>query len=96
MVNVRCADLSCGVEFGIPEHVERQARGNSSRVVHCPNGHRFYYADSEPEKLRKRIEQLEQSMKNWSASCEAAELRTERALRTARYWQGIAHRKRKS
>ena len=66
-VNVTCADLTCGVEFGIPEHIERQARRDSNRLVHCPNGHRFYYFDSEPEKLRKKISELESKV-SWLTS----------------------------
>jgi hypothetical protein len=62
MITVHCIDRSCGVEFGIPEHVERQARRDPDRRICCPTGHPFIYQDSDPDRLRKRIEELEREV----------------------------------
>jgi hypothetical protein len=86
MISVTCVDRTCGVVFGIPEHIETQARRDHERMVHCPNGHRFYYTDSEPEKLRKQIASLEARLATALAS-------RDRYLTLERYWRGRAHRK---
>ncbi len=96
MVTVTCIHRSCGVPFGIPEHIEQQARRDPQRSVICPNGHSFVYTDSEPDKLRKRIAELEQTVERWKEATMREERLTALAQRRASYWKGIAHRKRKA
>lgn len=93
MVTVTCIHRSCGVVFGIPEHIEAQARRDPERGVICPNGHTFIYKDGDPERLRKRIAELEQTVERWKASKENEERRTALAQRRVSYWKGIAHRR---
>jgi hypothetical protein len=93
MVTVTCVHRSCGVSFGIPEHIEAQARRDPQRSVACPNGHTFVYVDSEPDKLRKRIVDLEATVERWKQATESEGRRTELQRRRTAYWKGIAHRK---
>lgn len=55
MISITCADLSCGVVFGLPQHIYDQARGNSSRYFKCPNGHEQHYTEDRVAKLEKQL-----------------------------------------
>jgi hypothetical protein len=93
MVTVTCIDKKCGVPFGIPEHIEAQARRDPQRSIICPNGHSFVYVDSEPDRLRKRIADLEEDIARWKRVNENEERRTALQMRRAAYWKGIATRR---
>lgn len=93
MINVTCCNRDCGVDFGIPEHIERQARRDAGRRVVCPNGHGFVYQDSEPDRLRKEIERLNAQVVRKQEYVESLERENTTYLKRVRYWKGIAHRK---
>jgi len=86
MVTVVCVNRTCGVVFGIPEHIEEQARRDHERSVICPNGHPFVYKQSEPERLRERIAFLEREL-------DEVRFSRDRYMTLERYWRGRAHRK---
>lgn len=49
----------CGIEFGLPV-AYKQERREDHATWYCPNGHPQYFpAESEAEKLRKRVANLE-------------------------------------
>lgn len=86
MITIVCCDKKCGVAFGLPEHIYNQARNEPSRWFQCPNGHEQHYTESEAERLKRRVADLEIKL----AESQSQRLRN---WRTANYWKGIAHRK---
>lgn len=67
MVTVTCC--SCDEVFQMTESRNRALR-TTGDVFTCPNGHRQHYTDSELSMLKKQISQLEERLKNMTASKE--------------------------
>lgn len=87
MVNVACCNKTCGVVFGMPDHIYEQGRAQGkARPFYCPNGHDQWYTESAEDVQRKRADAAEAQSKRWRDSYDS-----ERKSRI--YWQGQAHRK---
>ena len=90
MINIRCCNVSCGVLFGLPDHVYDQAKERGkTRSFYCPNGHQQWYSESEEDRQRARADRAEELVRSIQSSYES-----ERRSRI--YWHGIAHRKSKA
>lgn len=81
MTNVTCCDLSCGVVFGVPDHVYAQARSSKDRWFHCPNGHKQHYVETDADRLRRMVEELERRLADARGS-------RDRAYRLVACWKG--------
>lgn len=89
MRNVTCANRECGVEYSVPDHVYNQAMlYRIERTIYCPNGHRWHYEGNTFEDMKRKLDRLQSERDDF----ERAFLRMEKV---ARYWKGIAHRRRK-
>ena len=84
-----CPNKSCGVAHAIPRHIYDQARRyGKDRPVYCPNGHTWWYTETDLERAQAKAARLQVERDDF----ERAYLRQSK---TARYWKGIAHRRRK-
>lgn len=87
MIRTTCPALTCGVPFEFPQYIWNQVRSRGKdRVIYCPNGHEVAWAETNEDRLRRQVESLTRER-------DILQDRVERHLKTARYWQGIAHRK---
>jgi hypothetical protein len=90
VTNVRCCDKTCGVLFGMPDHVYDQAKEKGKdRPFYCPNGHQQWFSEDEGDRQRRRAEEAERRAKSLSEFYD-------RERKTRIYWQGRAHRKPKA
>jgi hypothetical protein len=48
----------CGIHLAIPSNLYRNAH-ETSQEVYCPVGHKFHWSESESDRLRKKLEQVE-------------------------------------
>lgn len=96
MAAVTCPAKDCGVEYMVPRHIHLQAlAGGKARDIWCPNGHRWSWTESEADRLRKRVTTLEADLIAARARADTFEGQATRNWKTAIYWKGIAHRRRK-
>jgi RNase P subunit RPR2 len=58
MLTVTC--YSCGVPFGMPDNLNRRFR-DTQENFYCPNGHGQRYSESTEAKLKKQMQQREES-----------------------------------
>jgi len=87
VVNISCCNKTCGVVFGMPDHIYEQGKAQgTARPWFCPNGHKQWFLGSEEEKQKRRADAAEAQSSRWRES-----YNSERKSRI--YWQGQAHRK---
>lgn len=55
---------TCGILYALPEAV-RAERKSSGAVWYCPNGHQWWYKESEADRYRNLYEQERQRAANW-------------------------------
>lgn len=96
MITTTCANVECGVDFSIPDHIWNQIRriGND-RWIYCPNGHRSHWAKSEADELEAKVADLEARLESMRSLKNTMEGEISGLHRTISYWKGIAHRGRK-
>lgn len=74
MRTVTCANMACGIEYAIPEHVYAQGVAHGAkRSVFCPNGHSWHFTESEEDRLRKKVAELETSLQRSRALVQTLE-----------------------
>ena len=96
MVTVSCATKSCGVEYLIPRHVYEQSRQlGEKRPLWCPNGHSWWWTESEADKLKRDLRSMEFELQRSRDAGNELRRERDRAVAQARYWKGIAHRKKR-
>lgn len=88
-----CPTETCGIPCKVPTHIYEQAKQNPDRWIWCPNEHRFHYAESEADRLRKRIEEHQQTINNLRAALDQERADNMKLTKRVSYWTGIAHRK---
>lgn len=87
MVTTTCPTLTCGVPFSMPRHIWEQIRSRGTdRKIFCPNGHVMSWSETNEERLKRQLDSM-------TSERDGYRLQAERNMGTARYWQGIAHRK---
>ncbi|MGD9100035.1 MAG: hypothetical protein PVF45_06110 [Anaerolineae bacterium] len=87
MITINCA--ACGVAFGMPDNLY-QKRKEDGRDFCCPNGHNLFFRESENDKLRKRIAELEREVSYWRRDYKYLRGRHDELVDQVRYWQGQA------
>ena len=53
----------CGVRFGVTEHYDKKRRSDG-RSFYCPNGHSMSFAETEADRLRKKLAAAEGNLKH--------------------------------
>ena len=94
MKEIICANLECGIVFGIPDHVYAQARRLSTRAMVCPNGHRSFYTESEEDRLKVTMAAQEAEISRLRENWDRLDKTNAALNRTISYWKGRAHRAR--
>lgn len=97
MMKETCPTDGCGLEYFIPRHIYEQARLlGSEGWVWCPNGHRWRYMESEADKQKKRVDELQQRLATVLGEAASARSRLTVAQRQVAYWKGRARQKAKA
>lgn len=63
--------LTCGVVYAVPTTFTA-ARKKTKASFHCPNGHAMHYEGDSPEKLREKITNLENQVKDLEKKLKAS------------------------
>lgn len=69
---LRTTTCWCGIHLAIPDNLLRRAKESNSVGIYCPLGHKFFFSESEADKLRKQLERA-QSDRDWHRQRQQAE-----------------------
>lgn len=93
LVRQVCCDVTCGVVFGLPQHVNAQARAlGMARTFSCPNGHKQGYQETEVDRLKKRVVSLEAGEEGSNARYHRMEEEADRQQRRIVSLRGVITR----
>lgn len=77
----------CGISQAIPDSLYREARDNGTSVF-CPLGHKWTFTETELDRTKRRLSQMQADSRNGWAAAGAARDQAQAAERTARALRG--------
>lgn len=84
MTTIMCCHERCGIVFGVPSWWQHKRREDHT-AWYCPNGHQQYFSvQSEAEKLKDQVVQLERRNSRLSAEIDQERAATVAAERSRR------------
>lgn len=73
----------CGIHLAVPANLLRHAKDDSSNSIYCPLGHKFYFGETNKERLEEETRRRQEAERRARATREllAAEERSHSATR---------------
>jgi hypothetical protein len=77
----------CGIKYAVPDNLLRHAH-NDGQVIYCPLGHKCHWAESEADRLRKKLEREQAMSTRRLADLDRQRAATEHEKARVRGYQG--------